>query len=121
MLGVIGIYGVISYAVSQRTREVGIRIALGAPRATVRQMFVQQGLLLTGIGVGCGLGAALALTRLMKSLLFEVSPLDPITYGAVSAVLALAALAASYIPAVAIHGRSLDVSTHGPLGVWHVA
>ncbi|MFN7998823.1 MAG: ABC transporter permease [Bryobacteraceae bacterium] len=99
LLGVIGIYGVISYAVSQRTREVGIRIALGAPRATVRQMFVQQGLLLTGIGVGCGLGAALALTRLMKSLLFEVSPLDPITYGAVSAVLALAALAASYIPA----------------------
>ncbi len=98
-LGIVGIYGVISYSVSQRTREIGIRIALGAPQQTVRKMFVREGLVLTGIGVGCGLAAALALTRLMTSLLFEVSPLDPLTYGAVSAILATAALVASYVPA----------------------
>ncbi len=99
LLGVVGIYGVISYAVSQRTREIGIRIALGAPQQSVRQMFVRQGLLLTGIGVGCGLAAALVLTRLMKALLFEVSTMDPLTYGAVSAVLVMAAMLASYLPA----------------------
>ena len=99
LLGVVGIYGVISYAVSQRTREIGIRIALGAPQQSVRQMFVRQGLLLTGIGVGCGLAAALVLTRLMKALLFEVSTMDPLTYGAVSAVLVVAAMLASYLPA----------------------
>jgi putative ABC transport system permease protein len=99
LLGVVGIYGVISYAVSQRTREIGIRIALGAPQQAVRRMFVRQGLWLTAIGLACGLAAAFALTRLMAALLFEVSPLDPITYGAVSAALAAAALLASYIPA----------------------
>jgi len=99
LLGIVGIYGVVSYTVSQRTREIGIRIALGAPQQAVRQMFVRQGLLLTGIGVACGLGAAAALTGLMKALLFEVSPLDPVTYCAVSLVLAAAALLASYIPA----------------------
>ena len=99
LLGLVGIYGVISYSVSQRTREIGIRIALGAPQQTVRQMFVRQGLLLTGIGVVCGAAAAAALTRLMTALLFEVSPLDPMTYCAVCAVLLMAALLASYIPA----------------------
>jgi putative ABC transport system permease protein len=99
LLGIVGIYGVISYTVSQRTREIGIRIALGAPQQSVQRMFVRQGLLLTAIGVVCGLAAAAGLTRLMKALLFEVSPLDPTTYCAVSLVLAAAALAASYIPA----------------------
>jgi putative ABC transport system permease protein len=99
LLGLVGIYGVISYSVSQRTREIGIRIALGAPQQTVRQMFVRQGLLLTGIGVACGVAGALALTRLMTALLFEVSPLDPTTYCAVCVVLLMAALLASYIPA----------------------
>jgi predicted permease len=99
LLGIVGIYGVISYAVSQRTREIGIRIALGAPTQSVRQMFVREGLLLTAIGVVCGLAAAAGLTRLMKALLFEVNPVDPATYCAVSLVLALAALLASYIPA----------------------
>ena len=99
LLGVVGIYGVISYSVSQRTREIGIRIALGAPQQTVRQMFVRHGLLLAGIGLMCGLGAAVALTRLMSALLFNVSPLDPMTYGAVSLVLFAAAFLASYIPA----------------------
>jgi putative ABC transport system permease protein len=99
LLGIVGIYGVISYAVSQRTREIGIRIALGAPQQSVRQMFVREGLLLTAIGVVCGLAAAAGLTHLMKALLFEVSPLDPATYCAVSLILAAAALLASYIPA----------------------
>jgi len=99
LLGIVGIYGVISYAVSQRTREIGIRIALGAPQQSVRQLFVREGLMLTAIGVVCGLAAAAGLTRLMKALLFEVSPLDPTTYCAVSLVLAAAALLASYIPA----------------------
>ena len=99
LLGIVGIYGVISYTVSQRTREIGIRIALGASQQTVTRMFVRQGLLLTAIGVVCGIAAALALTRLMTALLFEVSPLDPLTYVAVSAVLVAAALLASYVPA----------------------
>jgi ABC-type antimicrobial peptide transport system permease subunit len=99
LLGIVGIYGVISYTVSQRTREIGIRMALGAPQQSVRQMFVRQGLLLTAIGVACGLCAAAGLTQMMKALLFEVSPLDPVTYCAVSLVLAAAALLASYIPA----------------------
>jgi ABC-type antimicrobial peptide transport system permease subunit len=99
LLGIVGIYGVISYSVSQRTREIGIRIALGAPQQTVRKMFVREGLTLTAIGVACGLVAALALTRLMASLLFDVSPLDPATYGTVSAILVTAAMVASYVPA----------------------
>ena len=99
LLGIVGIYGVISYSVSQRTREIGIRMALGAPQQRVRQMFVRDGLVLTAAGVVCGLAAAFALTRLMTALLFEVSPLDPMTYGAMSAVLVSAALLASYVPA----------------------
>jgi ABC-type antimicrobial peptide transport system permease subunit len=99
LLGVVGIYGVISYSVSQRTREIGIRIALGAQQSAVRRMFVRHGLALAGIGVACGLAAAIALTRLMSGLLFEVSPVDPVTYGAVSLVLLAAALLATYVPA----------------------
>jgi ABC-type antimicrobial peptide transport system permease subunit len=99
LLGVVGIYGVISYSVSQRTREIGIRIALGAPQGEVRGMFVRHGLLLTGIGVVFGLAAATALTQWMKTLLFEVKPVDPITYIVVSLVLVLAALIATYVPA----------------------
>ncbi len=99
LLGVIGIYGVISYSVSQRTREIGIRMAVGARQQELTQMFVRHGLVLAGIGVGCGLAAAYGLTRLMTSLLFEVSPSDPLTYAAVSVVLAAAAAVASYVPA----------------------
>ena len=99
VLGIIGIYGVISYAVSQRRREIGIRVALGARPAEVNRMFVTQGLTLTAIGLAIGLGAAAALTGLMKSLLFGISPLDPPTYLAVPAVLAIAAALSSYLPA----------------------
>jgi predicted permease len=98
-LGIIGIYGVISYAVSRQTREIGIRLALGAQQATLRRMFVRYGLSLTGAGVIVGVAAAFVLTRLMRSLLFNVSPLDPGTYAAVPLVLVVAAVLASYLPA----------------------
>ena len=98
-LGLVGIYGVMSYSVSQRTREIGIRIALGAQAQEVRRMFLGHGLMLAGIGVAFGIAAALGATRLMKSLLFEISPADPATYAAVAATLVVAALLASYLPA----------------------
>jgi predicted permease len=98
-LGIIGIYGVISYAVSQRTREIGIRLALGEQRVRLRWMFVRSALLLTGTGVAAGLVAAAGLMRLMKSLLFGVSLLDPVTYVSVLVILAASAVLASYLPA----------------------
>lgn len=99
LLGVVGIYGVISYSISQRTREIGIRIALGASQGTVKGMFVRHGLLLAGVGVACGVISAIPLSRLMSALLFEISPVDPITYCAVSVALVCAALLATYVPA----------------------
>ena len=100
LLGVAGIYGVIAYSVSQRTREIGIRMALGAQRQEITRMFVRYGLGLAAIGIACGLAVAVALTRLMGSLLFEVSPLDPLTYVAVCLSLTAAATLASYVPAL---------------------
>ena len=99
LLGLIGIYGVIAYAVSQRTREIGIRLALGAQPAHVRQMFVRYGLGLCAMGIMIGVGAAAVLTRVMKSLLFGVAPVDPATFAAVPVTLLLATLAACYLPA----------------------
>ncbi|HWF08226.1 MAG TPA: FtsX-like permease family protein, partial [Bryobacteraceae bacterium] len=99
LLGIIGIYGVISYAVSQRRREIGIRLALGAARGELRSMFVRHGALLFGVGAVIGLAASVGVTRLLKSLLFGVSPLDPTTYVAVPLVLGLAVMLASYLPA----------------------
>jgi predicted permease len=98
LLGTIGLYGVIAYSVSQRTREIGIRMALGAQQQELTKMFVRHGLTLAGIGVLCGLIAAFALMRLLSSLLFHVSPVDPLTYAAVSLGLVVAAVLASYIP-----------------------
>jgi predicted permease len=98
-LGIIGIYGVVSYAVARRIRELGIRLALGAQQHEVRRMFLREALALACLGVAVGLGAAAALTRYMTSLLFEVSSLDPITYSAVPVLLIAAALLASYVPA----------------------
>jgi len=100
LLGVAGLYGVISYAVSQRSREIGIRMALGAQREEVTRMFVGQGLRLAAIGIVIGLAGAVALTRLMSTLLFDVSPVDPLTYAGVSLGLVSAAVLASYIPAL---------------------
>jgi ABC-type antimicrobial peptide transport system permease subunit len=99
LLGVVGIYGVVSYSVSQRHREIGIRLAVGARLEEVVGLFVRYGLVVSAIGAACGLVAALALTRLMQSLLFKVSPADPLTYLAASVCLIFAAALASYLPA----------------------
>jgi predicted permease len=99
LLGLAGMYAVMSYTVSQRTREIGIRIALGAKSGEVTRLFIVYGASLAAIGIACGLGAALALVRAMSSLLFEVSPMDPLTYGAVSSSLLVVAGLASYLPA----------------------
>jgi predicted permease len=98
LLGVVGIYGVISYSVAQRTREIGIRMALGAQRGSITGMFVRHGLVLTGIGAGFGLAASLATMRLMSSLLFNVSPVDPLTYGTITAAIVAIAYVACYLP-----------------------
>jgi predicted permease len=98
LLGIVGIYGVISYSVLQRTREIGIRMALGAERRAITAMFVRDGLLLTGIGAACGLLAAFAAMRLMSSMLFNVSPVDPLTYAAITAGVFAAACLACYFP-----------------------
>jgi predicted permease len=99
LLGVVGLYSVIAYAVTQRTREIGIRAALGARPWQLAGAFVRNGLWLTVIGLVGGVAAALALTRLMTSLLFGVSPFDPLTYALVCGALIATACLASYIPA----------------------
>ena len=98
-LGIIGIYGVISYTVAQRQREIGIRLALGAQRADVLQMVLKHGATMALVGVAIGIGASLALTGLMASLLFGVSAHDPVTFAAMATLLILVALLACYIPA----------------------
>ncbi len=98
LLGIVGLYSVIAYSVAQRRKEIGIRMALGARQDALIRMFVRQGLLLTALGIACGLVAAAGLTRLMASLLFHVSPTDPLTYSAVSIGLIATAVLASYLP-----------------------
>jgi ABC-type antimicrobial peptide transport system permease subunit len=99
LLAMIGLYGVISYSVVQRTKEIGIRRALGAPRSNILSLVARHVLLLALTGVVLGLGGALALTRLLQDLLFQVSPTDPFTFVAVAVLFVLVALAASYVPA----------------------
>jgi predicted permease len=98
LLGIVGIYGVISYSVSQRTREIGIRMALGAQRSELTSLFVRQGLWLTGIGAICGLVVAFVTMRLMSSILFNVSPVDPLTYITITLGVAATACIACYLP-----------------------
>jgi ABC-type antimicrobial peptide transport system permease subunit len=99
VLGVIGLYGVLSYAVSQRRREIAIRLALGAPQGNVQRRFVRHGVTLAGIGVVIGLVVAAGATRLMSSLLYDVQPVDPLTYAAVAVGITVVAALASYLPA----------------------
>jgi predicted permease len=98
LLGVVGLYGTIAYSASQRRREIGIRIALGAQRGDITGIFVRQGMLVAGMGVLCGLVVAFGVTRLLRSLLFHVAPLDPLTYACACVGLIGAAALASYLP-----------------------
>ena len=98
-LALIGIYGVLSYTVSRRGREIGLRMALGADTGGIRDLVVRQGLTLVGIGMAVGLVGAVAGGRLLESLLFGVSPLDPVTLTLVPALLVIVALVACYLPA----------------------
>jgi len=99
VLGVVGIYGVLAYTVELRRREVGVRMALGAQSPMVTRMFVRRGLVLSAWGVALGVAGAAALSRLMSSLLFGVTALDPATYAITATILLAVATSASYIPA----------------------
>jgi putative ABC transport system permease protein len=99
MLAAIGVYGVLAYLVSQRTQEIGVRLAIGATPGDVVRLFVREGAGLTLVGVACGLAGALAVTRTLSTLLFGVTTTDPVTFAAVAGTLAIVALLASYLPA----------------------
>ena len=105
MLAVVGIFGVMSYAVTQQTREIGIRIALGADRSAVVRMVLQHAMLLAGTGLAIGLVAALALARTLSSMLFDLSPNDPLTFAAVLTLLALVAAGRELHPGATRHAR----------------
>jgi putative ABC transport system permease protein len=99
LLAMVGLYGVIAYGVSQRTQEIGVRMALGAQRADILRLVLSQGVLLTAAGVVAGLAISLAMTRAISGLLYGVSAFDPITYAAVTLLITLVAMLACYIPA----------------------
>jgi ABC-type antimicrobial peptide transport system permease subunit len=99
LIAAIGIYGVLAYSVNQRTREIGLRMALGSPRAQVLRLIVREGMTVGAIGIGAGLAGALVLSRVLASLVFDVPVRDPLTYVAVAAALAVVALAACVLPA----------------------
>ena len=99
LIAAIGIYGVLAYSVNQRTREIGLRMALGAPRGQVLRLIVREGMTVGAVGIGAGVAGALALSRVLASLVFDVPVRDPLTYSLVAAVLALVAFAACVIPA----------------------
>ena len=98
-LAMAGVYGVMAYAVGQRSNEIGLRIALGASTGSVLRLIIGQGLVLAGLGLALGLAAAVAGTRLLTSMLFQVKPNDPLVYLAVASLLGIVALVASYVPA----------------------
>jgi putative ABC transport system permease protein len=100
VLATLGVYGVLSYLVAQRSREISIRVALGAQRRDVTRLIVGQGLTFAVSGIALGLGASLALVRLIRTLLYNVTPTDPVSFGIVIVVVGSAVLAASYIPAL---------------------
>ena len=99
VLTAVGLYGVLSYQVSQRTHEIGLRMALGAQARDVLKMIIRQGMLLVLIGVAVGLACAVALTRIMSNLLFDITVTDPATYASIALLLTAVSLVACYIPA----------------------
>ena len=108
LLAVVGIYGVVSYSVTQRTRELGVRMALGADAGDTLRLVLRRSMLLVGGGTVCGLVASFAMTRVMAGLLYDVSPLDPIVFVGVSVLLAAAGFVASLIPGAARDARRSD-------------
>jgi ABC-type antimicrobial peptide transport system permease subunit len=100
LLAIVGIYGVLAYSVTRRTREIGIRMALGARERDVGRMVLGEGAILAAIGIGIGLGGALALTRVLRALLFETAPADPATLGFVAGAVLIIVLLATLIPAL---------------------
>jgi ABC-type antimicrobial peptide transport system permease subunit len=100
LIAAIGVYGVLAYSVNQRTREIGLRVALGAQQAGVLRWIVGQGMLVAAAGIGIGLAGAFALSRLLASLLFGIQPRDPLTFTSVAAVLTAVAFAACLVPAI---------------------
>jgi len=99
LLAAVGVYGTIGYWVAQRTREIGVRMALGATRGAIASMVVGKSAALTGLGVAIGIGLAAATTRLLATLLFQVSPVDPLTFAVVGALVTAVGIGAAYIPA----------------------
>jgi ABC-type antimicrobial peptide transport system permease subunit len=99
LLAAVGLYGVMAYAVTQRTHEICVRMALGAQAGDVLGLMLRHGLKLTALGVALGLAGAFGLTRQLRTMLYSTSPTDPVTFGSVAALLLLVALAASYLPA----------------------
>jgi putative ABC transport system permease protein len=99
LLAAIGLYGVMAYAVSQRTQAIGIRLALGATPRDILRLVIGEGLVVTLVGIGIGVAGAIALTRYLQTLLFGVTPRDPVTFIAIAALLLITALAACYVPA----------------------
>jgi ABC-type antimicrobial peptide transport system permease subunit len=100
LIAAIGVYGVLAYSVNQRTREIGLRMALGAQQAGVLRWIVGQGMLVAAAGIGIGLAGAFALSRLLASLLFGIQPRDPLTFTSVAVVLTAVAFAACLVPAI---------------------
>jgi putative ABC transport system permease protein len=100
VLGAVGLYGVIAYSVAQRTREIGVRIAMGAQRSDVIRLFLREGLLFISVGLPIGLAASVVLSRFLSSLLFSVGATDPLTFATVSVLLTMVALAACHLPAL---------------------
>src|SRR5258706_4865660 len=98
-LAIVGIYGVLSYAVNQRTREIGVRMALGASRMAIVRLILSQAVVLIGVGLGAGLGGSAALSRSLRAPLIGGTTVDPLTFGAVAVLLALVGIVASYLPA----------------------
>jgi ABC-type antimicrobial peptide transport system permease subunit len=99
ILAIVGVYGVLSYSVSQRTQEFGVRMALGASPQDVRRMMIRQGMALAAWGIGLGALGAVAVTRIIGSLLYNVTPTDPVSFGGVIALMLAVAAAAAYLPA----------------------
>ena len=108
-LAMAGVYGVMAYAIGQRSNEIGLRIALGASRGSVRRLILRESLVLVGVGLTVGLAAAIAVTRLLASMLFQVKPNDPLVYIGVAVLLGLVTLFAGYVPAT--RAASIDPLT----------